>query len=543
MYLSFFNFYVVYKYFLLIKKQMVSKSEIIMVASNVDFEINNDSHTFGSFLLMSSNDVLRFEWKAENPTDNYIIPNVVTFSIFQINKIIRRDISFKKVAIRFILSDNSRLPLFIFTEFPHIFVSHLLEYLANKQIIIVLPDKLNVFKVFSEQVNYDENKPLEYSLPTGLPANMTINIATHNSILHNLGFQPLIRGEINIGFEEFKDKDFENVKKRIFLSGIKPESRPFIWPYLLRVYPKDTSEEEIRNILNLKKEEYLTIFRQRKLFTKHQKENSNAVKDILVVLENDIKRTDRNLEEFQDLHGPYLNLLRNVLITYSLFNKDIGYVQGMCDIASIFVLLYIKGWKDEKALFYDGTYKTKEEAESFVFWNFVNFLDITKQSVVFSDLGFAKEFLLKRTCKIIKYIHKPLNDFISNQNFSELIFMFGPLLLLFKRQFVNSELLRLWDSIITSDLNSYPRFITASLVILIYPKFLIHTDGTLGQLSGIMDNYLENVNVNSVINLTNSLLNEINNSQIPKKEKDYIFEPIFQQNTLKEYKSHYLKLK
>jgi hypothetical protein len=52
-----------------------------------------------------------------------------------------------------------------------------------------------------------------------------------------------------------------------------------------------------------------------------------------------VLRTDRYMPMFSDPEGYGLKKLRNILMTYMIYNSDIGYVQGMNDLLSPIVLV------------------------------------------------------------------------------------------------------------------------------------------------------------------------------------------------------------
>lgn len=49
-------------------------------------------------------------------------------------------------------------------------------------------------------------------------------------------------------------------------------------------------------------------------------------------IEKDVKRTDRTLEYFAGDDSKGLEILKDILMTYVMFNFDLGYVQGMSDL-------------------------------------------------------------------------------------------------------------------------------------------------------------------------------------------------------------------
>lgn len=58
-------------------------------------------------------------------------------------------------------------------------------------------------------------------------------------------------------------------------------------------------------------------------------------------VEKDVNRTDRTLQFYAGDNNPNLRLLYDILMTYVMYNFDLGYVQGMSDLLS--PILYLMG--------------------------------------------------------------------------------------------------------------------------------------------------------------------------------------------------------
>jgi len=54
-----------------------------------------------------------------------------------------------------------------------------------------------------------------------------------------------------------------------------------------------------------------------------------------------VTRTDRTLEYFKEEHTEGLPILKNILMTYMMYNFNLGYVQGMSDILAP-ILMHIQ---------------------------------------------------------------------------------------------------------------------------------------------------------------------------------------------------------
>ena len=72
--------------------------------------------------------------------------------------------------------------------------------------------------------------------------------------------------------------------------------------------------------------------------------------------EKDVNRTDRSMPFYGGEDNPNVVLLHNVLMTYVMYNFDLGYVQGMSDLLA--PILYVV------------------QHESTAFWCFVGYLDM-----------------------------------------------------------------------------------------------------------------------------------------------------------------------
>jgi len=58
-----------------------------------------------------------------------------------------------------------------------------------------------------------------------------------------------------------------------------------------------------------------------------------------VISEKDVNRTDRTHPYFAGDNNPHLGQLHDILMTYVMYNFDLGYVQGMSDLLSPILFL------------------------------------------------------------------------------------------------------------------------------------------------------------------------------------------------------------
>uniref|UniRef100_A0A8P4JXW0 TBC1 domain family, member 17 n=1 Tax=Dicentrarchus labrax TaxID=13489 RepID=A0A8P4JXW0_DICLA len=217
-----------------------------------------------------------------------------------------------------------------------------------------------------------------------------------------LGPRPdVTRGQPMDKWEEFLDpqgrvKNPERIKELVFRGGITPNLRKEVWKFLLGFYPWNSTTKEREDILRVK---------------------------TLVFLLLNVSRTDRHNTFFSGNDNPGLTLLHDVLMTYCMYNFDLGYVQGMSDLLS--PLLFV----------------TQNEVESF--WCLTGFMELVHQN--FEESQEAMKQQLLQLSVLLKALDPELCDFLDSQDSGSLCFCFRWLLIWFKREFSFEDILILWE--------------------------------------------------------------------------------------------------
>lgn len=85
-----------------------------------------------------------------------------------------------------------------------------------------------------------------------------------------------------------------------------------------------------------------------------------------IFTEKDVNRTDRTMAFYAGENNPNLTVLSDILMTYVMYNFDIGYVQGMSDLLSPILCLL------------------RNEVDTF--WCFVGFMDKVVSALVLKHL-------------------------------------------------------------------------------------------------------------------------------------------------------------
>lgn len=166
-------------------------------------------------------------------------------------------------------------------------------------------------------------------------------------------------------------------------------------------------------------------------------------------IEKDVIRTDRNhpfypQSEEQDgssaaeliEKNPELNKLQNILMTYttSFPSGEAGFVQGMADLASVFLITM--------------------ENESESFWCFSRFMDRVKSNFYTDGSGIKRQLDLLRS--LIRVLDQPLYTKLAKIEALSLFCSFRWILVLFRREFEFCQSQKLWDVLLTDYYSRVP---------------------------------------------------------------------------------------
>uniref|UniRef100_A0A162AA08 Rab-GAP TBC domain-containing protein n=1 Tax=Daucus carota subsp. sativus TaxID=79200 RepID=A0A162AA08_DAUCS len=142
--------------------------------------------------------------------------------------------------------------------------------------------------------------------------------------------------------------DEKALRKRIFYGGVEHPLRKEVWTLLLGYHGHDSTYAEREYMMAVKKTEYETIKLQWQSISAEQAKRFTKFRERKGLIDKDVVRTDRSLSFYEGDDNPNVNVLRDILLTYSFYNFDLGYCQGMSDLLS--PILYIM--QDESEAFW-----------------------------------------------------------------------------------------------------------------------------------------------------------------------------------------------
>ncbi|KAI4376679.1 hypothetical protein MLD38_014415 [Melastoma candidum] len=217
--------------------------------------------------------------------------------------------------------------------------------------------------------------------------------------------------------------DPKALRKRIFYGGVDHNIRREVWPILLENVSFDSTYAERECLKSTKKFEYETIKHQWQSISPEQARRFTKFRERKGLIDKDVVRTDRSISFYEGDDNPNVNLLGDILLTYSFYNFDLGYCQGMSDILS--PILYIMG----------------DESEAF--WCFVSLMERLGPNFNRDQNGMhAQLFAL---CKLVELLDNPLHNYFKQNDCLNYFFCFRWILIQFKREFEYHQLMRLWE--------------------------------------------------------------------------------------------------
>ncbi|KAL7990057.1 hypothetical protein Chor_012723 [Crotalus horridus] len=246
-----------------------------------------------------------------------------------------------------------------------------------------------------------------------------------------LGERPSVQRETPVTEQEWEQHldpdgcvlDPIGLRKRIFAGGLSMSLRKEVWKYLLNYYSWGNTSEENKAQVRRKTDEYFLMKLQWKLVSEEQELRNFLLRGYRSLIERDVSRTDRNNKFYEGNENPGLVLLNDVLMTYCMYNFDLGYVQGMSDLLS--PILYI----------------TQNEVDAF--WCFCSFMELVHHNFEESQESMKRQ--LSQLTLLLRVLDPPLCDFLDSKESGTLCFCFQWILIWFKREFPFSEILQLWE--------------------------------------------------------------------------------------------------
>ncbi|KUJ11666.1 GTPase-activating protein GYP7 [Mollisia scopiformis] len=244
----------------------------------------------------------------------------------------------------------------------------------------------------------------------------------------------------------------DEVKERIFHGGLDPDDgvRKEAWLFLLGVYDwESTSEDRKAEIASLR-DEYVRLkgaWWDRLVDLGGEGEEGEWWREQKGRIEKDVHRTDRTIPLFAGEDAPHpdpsspfadvgtnvhLEQMKDMLLTYNEYNRDLGYVQGMSDLlAPIYAVM---------------------QDDAIAFWGFQHFMDRMERNFLRDQSGMRKQLLTLD--HLVQLMDPKLYLHLQSADSTNFFFFFRMLLVWYKREFEWLDVLTLWERLWTDYLSS-----------------------------------------------------------------------------------------
>uniref|UniRef100_A0A672H389 TBC1 domain family, member 16 n=1 Tax=Salarias fasciatus TaxID=181472 RepID=A0A672H389_SALFA len=278
--------------------------------------------------------------------------------------------------------------------------------------------------------------------------------------------------------EEYK------LRKAIFFGGIDPSIRGEVWPFLLHYYSYDSTSQE-REAWRLQKRSHYHDVQQRRL-SMSPEEHSEFWRKVQFTVDKDVVRTDRSNHFFRGENNPNVEIMRRILLNYAVFNPDMGYCQGMSDLVAPLL--------------------TEVQDESDTFWCFVGLMENTIFISSPRDEDMEKQLMYLR--ELLRLMLPRFHHHLTRlgEDGLQLLFCHRWILLCFKREFPDTEALRMWEACWAHYQTDYFHLFLCVAIIVLYGEDVTEQQLATDQMLLHFSNLSMHMNGELVLRKARSLL-------------------------------------
>ncbi|CAD7699808.1 unnamed protein product [Ostreobium quekettii] len=267
--------------------------------------------------------------------------------------------------------------------------------------------------------------------------------------------------------------DMLSFREKVFYGGVEIGLRKEAWKFLLNYYPPDSTATERCELSQRKVEEYKTLKQQWTSISEAQERRFGKWRERKKRVDKDVCRTDRAHPFFKSEKARSLKVLRNVLLTYTMFNFDLGYCQGMSDLASPIVYVMCRDVKTK-----DQMRWTEVEAEAF--WCYVGLMEWLEGNFHTDQRGMHAQLVSLR--KLLQLLDPQLYAFLEKKDCLNFFFCFRWLLIHFKREFSFDEVLRLWEVLWSRHLSEHFHLYMCIAILMHHRRAIMDADFEFDEL-------------------------------------------------------------
>jgi hypothetical protein len=301
--------------------------------------------------------------------------------------------------------------------------------------------------------------------------------------------------------------------------GVLPDARPLIWPVIFDILPFDSNRRA--TVIKARVSEYLAVRAQWETLSKTQLKYIPVVRDAFATIRVDVKRTHPPAVITAIPHWD--DLLIRILRTFTMWNLDVRYTQGLNDLAVVFMTVFMP-----------STAWSPEEAEALTFWCFAAFVEVIGSGLIAENMMTMQLQEFVQIMGIIDKFHPGCAKWLRTNGLGDLSFLISAFILAYGRSFPPETITRVWEALVTGEAPwLFLRYFSASLLIFSFPSFHQVRNCSTGKLVSLMDQLLGKQDVGAVIGVSLSMMQnstaavqaEIRNRQQFVAKPDTVPEP------------------
>ncbi|XP_033221516.1 TBC1 domain family member 16 [Belonocnema kinseyi] len=243
------------------------------------------------------------------------------------------------------------------------------------------------------------------------------------------------------------------LRKGIFLGGLEPALRKLVWPFLLHCYSYQSTYEDREQIDAIRRQEYTEIEHRRRNMGPEDAER--FWRNVVCIVEKDVVRTDRANPYYAGEDNPNIEVMKNILLNYAVYNAPLGYTQGMSDLLSPLL--------------------AELNTEIDAFWCFAGLMQRSVAVCTPTDTDMDRNLSYLR-----ELIRIMVPDFYSHlqkhTDASELLFCHRWILLCLKREFPTEVALIMWEACWVNYLTDHFHLFLCLAVMCVYADDVIAQD-------------------------------------------------------------------
>ncbi|CAJ0963622.1 unnamed protein product, partial [Mesorhabditis belari] len=300
----------------------------------------------------------------------------------------------------------------------------------------------------------------------------------------------------------FDQRNLHNLKMCVFRGGVEPELRKEAWKYLLGYIRWNESLAEHKLRRQELEKDYYRMKGQWMSINAEQESRFLMFSNRKSLVEKDVARTDRTYKYFEGEGNANLTRLHDVLMTYCMYNFDLGYVQGMSDFCSpiLFVL----------------------EDEVDAFWCFTKLMDIVHSNFAEDQLSIKQQ--LNQLHDLVMIVNPKLCNYLESHQSDDMYFCFRWILVWFKREFSFEDTSKLWEVLWTKQPCTNFLLLICVAILDKETEFIIANGFGLTEILKHVNELSMHINLDEVLSAAEAIFHQLSASQdkLPKYVLDHL---------------------